>query len=110
VTGVRYKVWDGATSDSYQATQKPKCLGWRVKLIYIKNNHGSNSIAYKIYGEADSRDTADSTHLLLGETTLAAGGTAIYRTEDPWDSVYVSVKNASAGSDASAVIWINGGE
>jgi len=107
--GYRNKVWDTATTDAYQSTTKAYVLNWGKKLIYIKNNHVTNGITYIIYAEADSRDTTDSTHALLAATNLAAGATARYTTEYPWDTLYVTVKNQVGGSDASAVMWINGG-
>ena len=107
--GLRYKVFDSATVDAATATAKAKVLDWGTKLIFIKNNHATNGISYQINAEADSRDTVDSSHTLLAYTTLAAGKTIIYKTTDPWDTLYVNVKNAVGSSHASAVIWINGG-
>ncbi len=108
MVGFRNKIWDGATTDSYQDSLKTECLNWREKLVVIKNTHGSNGIKYTVYGVADLRDEANSTHVLQAEATLAAGGTAIHAYDDPWDSIYVQVKNASAGNNASAKIWLNG--
>ena len=108
--GYRNKAFDGATVDAATASIVVKVLHWGTKLVFIKNNHASNSIQYQINAYADDRDTTDSGHTLLAYTTLAAGATIIYKTTDPWDSLYVNVKNASGGNHASAVIWINGGK
>lgn len=107
--GIRFKVFDQATTDNFVNSTKAKVLNWGTKLIYIKNNHGSNGVTYQIIAEADSRDTTDSTHTLLGSTNISAGGTIIYKTTDPWDVLYVKLQNQTGGNNATAVAWINGG-
>ena len=106
--GKRYKVFDGATADAATSTQVAKVIHYKTKLIFIKNNHATKGIQYQINAYADDRDKTDSGHTLLTYTSLAAGGTIIYKTTDPWDALYVNVKNDAAGNNATAVIWING--
>ena len=107
--GRRIKVFDGATVDAATVTTIVDCLHHDITLIYVKCNHASKSIKYRVDAYADKRDTTDSAHNLLAWTVLAFGDTAIHKTTDPWDQVYLQVKNDSAGNDSSAVVWINGG-
>lgn len=106
--GYRSKAFDDATTDSYQDSQKIKVLDWTNKLLMINNNHGSNDVTFQIYGVADDRDETDSSHVLLTATNLSAGDSERYYTKLPWDKLYFKVKNKTPGSNASAVIWING--
>lgn len=105
--GRRDKVFDAATANASANSNIINIIDHDTKLIYIKNNHVSNDILYQIEVYADSRDTTDSQHTLLTWTKLDSGDTAIHKTTDPWDQIFVSVKNNSAGDHASAVIWIN---
>ena len=105
--GRRDKVYDGATADASADSNIVKVLDYETKLIYIKNNHLTNDILYQIEAYADSRDTADSQHTLLTWRLLVAGDTAIHKTTDPWDELWVSFKNNSAGNHATCKIWIN---
>jgi len=107
--GYRDKIFDGVTADAATSSSVAKILRWGTKLIFIKNNHETNGIQYQINVYADYRDTTDSGHTLKAYTALAAGNSIIYKTKDPWDAIYINVKNDSPGNNASAAIWVNGG-
>jgi hypothetical protein len=107
--GRRDKVYDGATADASADSNKILVIDHEVKLIYVKCNHATEDIQYQIEVYADSRDPTDSQHTLLTWRFLAAGDTAIHKTTDPWDKIWVSFKNNTPGSASSAVIWINSG-
>lgn len=107
--GRRDKVFDAATANAEALSNKVSVLHYFNKFIYIKNNHASNGIQYEVRAYADARDTTDSAYILQTWTILSAGEQIIHKTEDPWDQVYVAVKNESTGANASAVVWINCG-
>lgn len=107
--GRRNKIFDGVTVDDSTASYAYSLINYDTTFIYIKNNHGSNSIQYQVTGYADYRDPIDSAHILQTWLSLASGNTSILKTTDPWDVIKIEVKNASVGDDSSAVIWVNSG-
>ncbi len=109
MAGVRNKVVDTTTADASADSNTIKCIDYETKLIFIKNNHGSNGIQYQITAYADGRDTTDSAHILRTWTVITAGNTVIHKTMDPWDTIKISYKNQTGSSNASIVAWINMG-
>jgi len=105
--GRRDKVFDAATADAATDSNIINVIDYVDKLIYIKCNHASKDIQYRIMVYADSRDTGDSGHVLLGWRKLGFGETTIHKTTDAWDQIYLQFKNDSAGNNSSAVAWIN---
>jgi len=106
--GQKEKIGSGTTTNSYTSTRYSKYTqNWQNKLILISNTGVSNGLTFKVYGVADMDDEADSTYLLQDETTLSADTVIPYRTEDPWEAIYVQVKSTVADSHTSYKVWVN---
>lgn len=74
-----------------------RCLGYREKLILIKNTDAVNGIAYKIDGYAYAGGVPDP---VIEATTLAATDVVSYVLLDPYAVIEVSLEDSVPASHA----------
>ena len=106
--GQKERIASGTTANAYASTRHSKYTqNWKNKLILISNTGDTNGLTFKVYGVADMDDEDDSTYLLQDETTLAKETVVPYRTEDPWEAIYVQVKSTVGAAHTTYKVWVN---
>ena len=106
--GEKHKVFDGATVNTYVASEKINAMPSKRLEIGILCDHSTNDIKYTVKACFD-RDIASSTFTLKTETTKLHTDAEPDQefTEGSWDQVWVEVKNAVTDAVSSAKVWIN---
>lgn len=98
------KVFDAkVTTASYVASLKVRILDAEKTLIYIKETGGAQSIYYKIMGRLKA-DDADSEKTIKTETSIAANGSAIWSITDPYEDIWIEIKDNSGHGTVDAFI------
>ena len=82
----------GTTTASYADALNWRCFELSSKTILLKNNHGSNSLKYKLFGYAYEGGLDNE---LVAETILAAGKVAEFHYDRQWDRLVLQVMNGN---------------
>tara|TARA_Y100000310_G_C20373866_1_gene664806 strand:+ start:57 stop:398 length:342 start_codon:yes stop_codon:yes gene_type:complete len=106
--GRRDVIFDSlALTDAAQASRAVKVMNYITKLIFINCTDNADDMQFRVLGYFDSRDTTNSVRVILGWTFLDFGDTAIVKNTDPYDTIVVEAKNASAGNNSAVKAWLN---
>lgn len=72
------------------------------KTINVKNEHGTNGLAFKVWGSPDNSEWEE----IISETTVAANSNVSVTNNDFWKYVKVSAKGNGGASTVTAYIQV----